>query len=57
MPNMVGARGFVNSSAKHREYFILLEEEMREDRVFGYLLTMDLYGVEPVKCQDLNLGY
>ena len=30
---------------------------MREDQVFGYLLTMDLYGVEPVKCQDLNLGY
>ncbi len=27
------------------------------DKVFGYLLTIDIYGVEPSKCQDLNLGY
>lgn len=30
---------------------------MGQDKVFGYLLTMDLYGVEPERCQDLNLGY
>lgn len=30
---------------------------MGRDKVFGYLLTMDLYDVEPSRCQDLNLGY
>ncbi|MBW2644933.1 MAG: S-adenosylmethionine decarboxylase [Deltaproteobacteria bacterium] len=30
---------------------------MGHDKVFGYLLTIDIYGVEPSKCQDLNLGY
>jgi hypothetical protein len=27
------------------------------DRIFGYLLTIDIYGVESSRCQDLNLGY
>ena len=30
---------------------------MGQDKVFGYLLTMDLYDVEPSRCQDLKLGY
>lgn len=30
---------------------------MGHDKIFGYLLTIDIYGVEPSKCQDLNLGY
>lgn len=30
---------------------------MEHDKVFGYLFTIDIYGVEPSKCQDLNLGY
>ena len=30
---------------------------MKREQVFGYLLTMDLYGVEPARCQDLNIGY
>jgi S-adenosylmethionine/arginine decarboxylase-like enzyme len=30
---------------------------MGQNKVFGYLLTMDLYDVEPSRCQDLNLGY
>ncbi|MCK4825866.1 S-adenosylmethionine decarboxylase [bacterium] len=30
---------------------------MVQGKVFGYLLTMDLYDVEPSRCQDLNLGY
>jgi S-adenosylmethionine/arginine decarboxylase-like enzyme len=30
---------------------------MKQEQVFGYLLTMDLYGVEPARCQDLNIGY
>ncbi len=30
---------------------------MTQEKVFGYLLTMDLYGVESAKCQDLNIGY
>jgi S-adenosylmethionine/arginine decarboxylase-like enzyme len=31
--------------------------KMEQDKIFGCLLTMDLYGVEPGRCQDLNLGY
>lgn len=30
---------------------------MGKHNIFGYLLTIDLYDVEPSKCQDLNLGY
>lgn len=30
---------------------------MGQNKVFGYLLTIDLYDVEPNRCQDLNLGY
>ncbi len=30
---------------------------MKHEHVFGYLLTMDLYAVEPQKCGDLNVGY
>ena len=30
---------------------------MGRNKVFGYLLTIDLYDVEPNRCQDLNLGY
>ncbi len=30
---------------------------MKKEHVFGYLLTMDLYGVEPERCRDLNVGY
>lgn len=30
---------------------------MEKNKIFGYLLTMDLYDVDPGICQDLNLGY
>lgn len=30
---------------------------MGQDKIFGYLLAMDLYGVEPGRCEDLQLGY
>jgi S-adenosylmethionine/arginine decarboxylase-like enzyme len=28
-----------------------------KDRIFGYLLTIDLYGIESSRCDDLRLGY
>jgi S-adenosylmethionine/arginine decarboxylase-like enzyme len=31
--------------------------KMEQDKIFGYLVTMDLYGVEPGRCEDLQLGY
>jgi len=30
---------------------------MEQSKIFGYLLTMDLYDVNPAKCEDLSLGY
>jgi S-adenosylmethionine decarboxylase len=33
------------------------DETKEKDRIFGSLLTIDIYGVESGRCQDLNLGY
>ncbi len=35
----------------------LADKTKEKDRIFGYLLTIDLYGVESCRCQDLNIGY